>query len=995
MATNNQLNNSNSSGEDISMNEDKEKELNMENYKPPKQTALPFVTFEKGKFIISEEAKKLLSQKSNDNLGIISLVGKYRTGKSFLLNRVILNRKENIGFNVGPTFKPCTKGIWIWSDPLIINNVHCSKPFPCYLIDTEGLGAYDEEINHDSKIFLIAVLISSLFVYNSFGAIDENAINNLSFVLNLSKTIKIKSVSIEDNEEELAQYFPTLLWLLRDFSLKLEDRNGNVITEKQYLENALEELNGMSTTIEEKNRVRALIRTYFPERDCFVMVRPIEEERDLQNLQNLPDNQFRKEFLEQSKIFRNKVMKKTKPKRFNNKILSGAMLVELVQSILDSINSGSIPIIENSWKYIMKNECIKNSKELMNKFISEINKYKDQNKNKPDFLKNVKKYTKKLADTYIKDFLNNNLLDDEESKKEFSEKLEKKINLELSRFNKEIDKITEEKFENDLNDLSEKFIASFKQNNYSKNYYKFFDDLEAFKEKANIITPDFPNKSQILFDKILLIMRKFFDSEIAEIKNNTEKEIASIKTEKNKYIDKINELNKNINLSTSKNNETINKLNLELNNEKMKCKKLEEQLNNAIKQNKKDKENFEKDLNMKKNDFDFKNNEFLTIKKKFESELKSKEEQILIMKMNNDKIMSLNDQKLNYVEKEINTYKDKYNNLLKESKAKEEKLNKEIIILTEKNKKLKIENEKKETLSKEQANNNLSNIMKCLTENLKAQSEENKNMFEKMFKDKENSLHNDKELINNIKEVNQKNNELILSNNELSNKIKTLEEQNTKLNIYKEIIHNTKGYKCKHCDKLYLYDDFKEHYTNCQKGLISNVNPINDRTNFNPDKLKIKILKGRVKQDELGKPFLEYIIDINYDTQNWRINKRFNQFANLFKTLKNAYKGIVQMPPSANIFINFGNNSFGSFHENKIIQLEKFLKDLSEMSTLNTSKQFRKFIEFEQYVDEDNDIMVNYNQQPIKSSNLNYNGMNDTDEKGSENNEDKSGDDSL
>ena len=995
MASNSQLNNSNSSGEDLSVNEEKEKELDMENYKPPKQTALPFVTFEKGKFIISEEAKKLLSQKSNDNLGIISLVGKYRTGKSFLLNRVILNRKESIGFNVGPTFKPCTKGIWIWSDPLIINNVHCSKPFPCYLIDTEGLGAYDEEINHDSKIFLIAVLISSLFVYNSFGAIDENAINNLSFVLNLSKTIKIKSVSIEDNEEELAQYFPTLLWLLRDFSLKLEDKNGNVITEKQYLENALEELNGMSATIEEKNRVRALIRAYFPERDCFVMVRPIEEERDLQNLQNLPDNQFRKEFLEQSKIFRNKVMKKTKPKRFNNKILSGAMLVELVQSILDSINSGSIPIIENSWKYIMKNECIKNSKELMNKFINEINKYKDQNKNKPDFLKNVKKYTKKLAENYIKDFLNNNLLDDEESKKEFSEKLEKKINLELGRFNKEIDKITEEKFENDLNDLSEKFIASFKQNNYSKNYYKFFDDLEAFKEKANIITPDFPNKSQILFDKILLIMRKFFDSEIAEIKNNTEKEIASIKTEKNKYIDKINELNKNINLSTSKNNETVNKLNLELNNEKLKSKKLEEQLNNAIKQNKKDKENFEKDLNMKKNDFDFKNNEFLNIKKKYESELKSKEEQILIMKMNNDKIMSLNDQKLNYVEKEINSYKDKYNNLLKESKAKEEKLNKEIIILTEKNKKLKIENEKKDTLSKEQANNNLSNIMKCLTENLKAQSEENKTMFEKMFKDKENSLHNDKELINNIKEVNQKNNELILSNNELNNKIKTLEEQNTKLNIYKEIIHNTKGYKCKHCDKLYLYDDFKEHYTNCQKGLISNVNPINDRTNFNPDKLKIKILKGRVKQDELGKPFLEYIIDINYDTQNWRINKRFNQFANLFKTLKNSYKGIVQMPPSANIFINFGNNSFGSFHENKIIQLEKFLKDLSEISTLNTSKQFRKFIEFEQYVDEDNDIMVNYNQPPVKNSNLNYNGMNDTDEKGSDNNEDKSMDDSL
>ena len=212
-------------------NKESQKELDLENYKPPKQTAIPFVTFEDGKFIISDEARKLLSQKSNETLGIISLVGKYRTGKSFLLNRVILNRKEKIGFNVGPTFKPCTKGIWIWSDPLMLNNVHSSQPFPCYLIDTEGLGAYDEEINHDNKIFLIAILISSLFVYNSFGAIDENQINDLSFVLNLSKTIKIKSVSIEDNEEELAKYFPTLLWLLRDFSLKLEDKNGNVINE--------------------------------------------------------------------------------------------------------------------------------------------------------------------------------------------------------------------------------------------------------------------------------------------------------------------------------------------------------------------------------------------------------------------------------------------------------------------------------------------------------------------------------------------------------------------------------------------------------------------------------------------------------------------------------------------------------------------------------------------------------------------------------------------
>ena len=125
----------------------------------PPQTAIPFITFEPKtkKFIINEEAKRILSKSENKQIGILSLVGKYRTGKSFLLNRVLIEKKSLKGFDVGPTIKPCTKGIWLWSSPLMISNKNCPTSFPAYLIDTEGLGAYDEEINHDSKIFLIAI----------------------------------------------------------------------------------------------------------------------------------------------------------------------------------------------------------------------------------------------------------------------------------------------------------------------------------------------------------------------------------------------------------------------------------------------------------------------------------------------------------------------------------------------------------------------------------------------------------------------------------------------------------------------------------------------------------------------------------------------------------------------------------------------------------------------------------------------------------------------
>ena len=170
---------------------------NSKNSKSNSNLAIPFITYNESskKFIINKDAKKILSNPSNKKIGIISLVGKYRTGKSFLLNKVIINNNESNtdGFAVGPTIKPCTKGIWLWSKPLIINGDSNEGQFPTYLIDTEGLGAYDEDINHDSKIFLIAILISSLFIYNSIGTIDENALSNLSFILNLSKSLKLKN----------------------------------------------------------------------------------------------------------------------------------------------------------------------------------------------------------------------------------------------------------------------------------------------------------------------------------------------------------------------------------------------------------------------------------------------------------------------------------------------------------------------------------------------------------------------------------------------------------------------------------------------------------------------------------------------------------------------------------------------------------------------------------------------------------------------------------
>lgn len=187
----------------------------------------------------------------------------------------------------------------------------------------------DENVNHDSRIFLFSLLLSSYFIYNSVGSIDENALNSLSLIINLAKDIQIKSNSKQDDEETIAQYFPSFLWVVRDFALQLKDNKGNPISARDYLERSLESQKGVSDAVESKNRIRRMMKHFFRERDCSTLVRPTEAEKDLQKLNEIANNQLRPEFVDQIDLLRNKIFKRIKPKTFGNKTINGEILIEV------------------------------------------------------------------------------------------------------------------------------------------------------------------------------------------------------------------------------------------------------------------------------------------------------------------------------------------------------------------------------------------------------------------------------------------------------------------------------------------------------------------------------------------------------------------------------------------------------------------------------------------------------------------------------------------
>ena len=250
-------------------------------------------------FIVSEPGSKELSvsQQAIDlfkmvkkPLKVVSIVGNYRTGKSYLLNRLM---KRNDGFPLGSEVDSKTKGIWMW-----IGDHPADPTTALVLLDTEGLNDVKKaDRSHDAQIFTLAILLSSILVYNSTGAIGAEALEGLHIASELSKHIQTKQAS----EAQFATFFPAFIWALRDFHLRLEDSEGREMTANQYLEASLSVEPG-ETGNRDFTAVKQVIRDHFPKRDCFTFLPPVPF-RQLENLDTMKESDLDPDFLEAGEKF--------------------------------------------------------------------------------------------------------------------------------------------------------------------------------------------------------------------------------------------------------------------------------------------------------------------------------------------------------------------------------------------------------------------------------------------------------------------------------------------------------------------------------------------------------------------------------------------------------------------------------------------------------------------------------------------------------------------
>ncbi|XP_072864724.1 guanylate-binding protein 3 isoform X2 [Chlorocebus sabaeus] len=295
-----------------------------------------------GELVANPEALKILSAITQPVV-VVAIVGLYRTGKSYLMNKLA---GKNMGFSLGSTVESHTKGIWMWCVP------HPKKPeHTLVLLDTEGLGDVRKGDNqNDSWIFTLAILLSSTFVYNSMGTINQQAMDQLHYVTELTHRIRSKSSPDENENEDSADFvsfFPDFVWTLRDFSLDLE-ADGQPITADEYLEYSLKLTQGTSEKDKTFNLPRLCIRKFFPKKKCFVFDRPVHCKK-LAQLEKLHDEELDPEFVQQVADFCSYIFSNSKTKTLSGGIkVNGPRLESLVLTYIDAISSGDLPCMENA-----------------------------------------------------------------------------------------------------------------------------------------------------------------------------------------------------------------------------------------------------------------------------------------------------------------------------------------------------------------------------------------------------------------------------------------------------------------------------------------------------------------------------------------------------------------------------------------------------------------------------------------------------------------------
>ena len=338
------------------------------------ESPIILIEFRRDKLILNEEAIEILKN-INENLIIVSIFGKERTGKSYLMN-LLLNPEENSkitkGFKISSQQNSSVKGIWLWNTPIPKPNSKDKIIF----IDSEVINSDNiyEQVS-GSKLLALLLLISTFFIYNTMGDIDSDSLNDLELLIHLGDSIGINENVNKD--KLISEICPKFIWAMRDFNLKkLSPKNKKKMTSDDYMEKCLKErFDGEHKN--EINMIKENFIKYFKKRECITLPRPVQEEKDLVMLKKKQVNELEDDFINEFLKLKKKIYNLSKGKIIKGKKLNGPTVAYLISQFIKIINDENIPNINEIIKQMVIFDIDNSYNQAKNYYKEKLEKLKN------------------------------------------------------------------------------------------------------------------------------------------------------------------------------------------------------------------------------------------------------------------------------------------------------------------------------------------------------------------------------------------------------------------------------------------------------------------------------------------------------------------------------------------------------------------------------------------------------------------------------------------
>jgi len=304
----------------------------------------------KWRYEVCPEGAQILERHGARQIGVVSICGLYRTGKSYLLNLLLERLQRGLApFQVGGTTRACTEGLWLWG---AADSDDPKSPLLAFL-DCEGFGSTDSDATRDAQLMALCALLSSVLVLNTKGALNEGIFNALSLTCHFAE-------HVEERGNEASR--PMLLWVLRDFMLDLCDESGNRIAPDDYLEQALHAAPSAGFE-QERGRaareVRQGLLKFFSHRGCATLVRPADDESQLQNLEQLSYTTLRREFRDSVETLRAQVVStcRMNPKTIGGQPIGCFAFIALLRQLVGAMNDSKMLSVKGAWETVQHTAC--------------------------------------------------------------------------------------------------------------------------------------------------------------------------------------------------------------------------------------------------------------------------------------------------------------------------------------------------------------------------------------------------------------------------------------------------------------------------------------------------------------------------------------------------------------------------------------------------------------------------------------------------------------